>query len=310
MHGLWQGHTRAGRARGAAGGRPLPDRRARDGRALGAAAQGAGRRRSTRRSSRGRTSAAPPACTPCPGPRSATSGRSRRGRPVCLVPNGVDLAPFDDLPAAGRAGGRVPRACRASSSSSSSAGCTSRRGSTCWPRPWRRSAATIPTSTSCWPATTTGRSARSGPRCEALGVADRVTWVGHVSGERARRVWAAADAFVLPSYSEGFSMAVLEALACRLPVARSPPPATSPSWPRPAAGIVVEPTADGGRRPGSARPPRAVRRRARRARPRAAGPWSSGDTPGTGRPRRLAEVYRLARRRRGRARGGRRRETL
>ena len=37
------------------------------------------------------------------------------------------------------------------------------------------------------------------------------------AGDRARAVWAAADAFILPSYSEGFSMAILEALACSLP---------------------------------------------------------------------------------------------
>jgi glycosyltransferase involved in cell wall biosynthesis len=49
------------------------------------------------------------------------------------------------------------------------------------------------------------------------GLGGRMTYLGHVSGERARQVWAAADAFVLPSYSEGFSMAILEALACRIP---------------------------------------------------------------------------------------------
>ena len=54
-------------------------------------------------------------------------------------------------------------------------------------------------------------------RMEDLGLSGRMTYLRHVSGERARQVWAAADAFVLPSYSEGFSMAVLEALACRLP---------------------------------------------------------------------------------------------
>jgi len=54
-------------------------------------------------------------------------------------------------------------------------------------------------------------------RLDHLGLSSRLTYVGHVAGERARQVWAAADAFVLPSYSEGFSMATLEAMACRLP---------------------------------------------------------------------------------------------
>ena len=75
------------------------------------------------------------------------------------------------------------------------------------------------------------------------GLSTRVTWVGHVSGERARRVWAAADAFILPSYSEGFSMAILEALACRLPVVIT----TSCHFSELAetgGGIVVSPTAD------------------------------------------------------------------
>ncbi|HKI18513.1 MAG TPA: glycosyltransferase, partial [Isosphaeraceae bacterium] len=41
-------------------------------------------------------------------------------------------------------------------------------------------------------------------RINDLGLSDRMTYLGHVGGERARQVWAAADAFVLPSYSEGF----------------------------------------------------------------------------------------------------------
>ena len=54
-------------------------------------------------------------------------------------------------------------------------------------------------------------------RIAQLGLTSRLTYLGHVSGERARQVWSVADAFILPSYSEGFSIAVLEALACRLP---------------------------------------------------------------------------------------------
>jgi glycosyltransferase involved in cell wall biosynthesis len=52
---------------------------------------------------------------------------------------------------------------------------------------------------------------------EGLGISNRMTYLGHVGGQRTAQVWAAADAFALPSYSEGFSMAILEALACSLP---------------------------------------------------------------------------------------------
>lgn len=76
-----------------------------------------------------------------------------------------------------------------------------------------------------------------------LGVASKVTALGHVSGETTRRVWSRADAFLLPSYSEGFSMAILEALAARCPVLAT----TACHFPELAkhhAGIVVEPTAE------------------------------------------------------------------
>jgi glycosyltransferase involved in cell wall biosynthesis len=81
-------------------------------------------------------------------------------------------------------------------------------------------------------------------RCEALGLSRRVTRVGHVSGERARQVWGAADAFILPSYSEGFSMAILEALACRLPAVVTTA-CHFPELDAAGGGIVVAPTAEG-----------------------------------------------------------------
>jgi len=51
-----------------------------------------------------------------------------------------------------------------------------------------------------------------------LGIIDNVVFMGSVSGADKLAALATADAFVLPSYSEGFSVAILEALACRLPV--------------------------------------------------------------------------------------------
>jgi glycosyltransferase involved in cell wall biosynthesis len=51
-----------------------------------------------------------------------------------------------------------------------------------------------------------------------LGIAERVTWTGMLSGDLKWGAYSAADAFVLPSHQENFGIVVAEALACSLPV--------------------------------------------------------------------------------------------
>ena len=53
---------------------------------------------------------------------------------------------------------------------------------------------------------------------EDLGITRTVKFVGMLRGDMKWSALAAADAFVLPSYSEGFSIATLEAMAMGLPV--------------------------------------------------------------------------------------------
>jgi len=136
--------------------------------------------------------------------------------PICFVPNGVDLARFDDLPARSELEAEHPELegkfvllffgrIHVKKGLDLLAGALGR----------------IAVDRADLHLLVAGNDDGAWPgfrdRMAQLGLTSRMTYLGHVSGQRARQVWAAADAFILPSYSEGFSMAVLEALACRLP---------------------------------------------------------------------------------------------
>lgn len=54
-------------------------------------------------------------------------------------------------------------------------------------------------------------------RAAAAGHADRIIWAGNVDGERKQALLQRAYAFVLPSHSENFGIAVVEALGAGLP---------------------------------------------------------------------------------------------
>ena len=53
---------------------------------------------------------------------------------------------------------------------------------------------------------------------ESEGVLNKVIFTGMLSGRKKLIALGGADIFALPSYSEGFSMAILEAMICKLPV--------------------------------------------------------------------------------------------
>ena len=55
-------------------------------------------------------------------------------------------------------------------------------------------------------------------RAAALGLSDRIDWVGYAAPEQLVANYQQAAAFVLPSQYEGFGLTVLEAMACGAPV--------------------------------------------------------------------------------------------
>lgn len=161
--------------------------------------------------------------------------------PVCFVPNGVDLAPFDDLPARSVLEAEYPEL-RGKFVLLFYGRLHVKKGLDLLADALAAVAPDFPRLHVLLAGKDDGALRPFRERCEARGVGSRLTYAGHVSGDRARQVWGAADGFVLPSYSEGFSMAVLEALACRLPALISTA-CHFPELARADGGLVVAPTA-------------------------------------------------------------------
>ncbi len=70
-------------------------------------------------------------------------------------------------------------------------------------------------------------------------VADAIEWAGFVSGAPKRDLLARARVFVLPSYSENFGVAVVEAMAAGLPVVISDQIGIHPAITQGGAGLVT-----------------------------------------------------------------------
>jgi glycosyltransferase involved in cell wall biosynthesis len=162
---------------------------------------------------------------------------------IAVVPNGVELGAFDDLPDRHLAGTFWPDL-RDKSLILFLGRIHPKKGLANLVEAWARLQARF----ADWHLVVAGpdeighlhqiRSLAAERRIEA-----RVTFAGPVYGRRKRALLAAADLFCLPSFSEGFSMAVLEAMACRLPVLLSTQ-CYFDEVERAGAGRTVEPTAD------------------------------------------------------------------
>jgi len=73
-----------------------------------------------------------------------------------------------------------------------------------------------------------------------LGLGEDVLWVGFVQGQKKQDALTDADIFVLPSYSENFGVAVVEAMACGIPVIVSDQVGIHPEIAESGAGLVVK----------------------------------------------------------------------
>lgn len=82
-------------------------------------------------------------------------------------------------------------------------------------------------------------------RAIRLGVADRIIWTGFLGGQNKSDMLAAAHVFALPSFSESFGMAVLEALSAGLPCVVGRDVAIAEDLSAVGLAVAVNPTAEG-----------------------------------------------------------------
>lgn len=137
--------------------------------------------------------------------------------PIAIIPNGVDITAFDELPEKDAFSESYPETAGKKLCLFLSR-LHEKKGLGHLIQAWSRLANEHPDWHLVIAGPDDGYEAPLRKAISDLGLSRSVTLTGPLYGASKANALAAADAFVLPSYSEGFSMAILEAMACRLPV--------------------------------------------------------------------------------------------
>ena len=142
--------------------------------------------------------------------------------PIAVVPNGVNLSEFADLPAPAAFDDAFPSA-RDRRVLLFMARLHPKKGLVPLLQAWKSVAPAF----ADWLLVVAGPD-EGGHRAQLeqivadSGLQNAVLFTGMLDGARKRAALSRADAFALPSWSEGFSIAILEAMAARLPVLLTP----------------------------------------------------------------------------------------
>lgn len=159
--------------------------------------------------------------------------------PIAIIPNGVDLTPFNDLPNRTELENLHPeikgrKICLFLSR------LHEKKGLSHLIQAWGRLTKDYPDWHLVIAGPDDGYESALKQSISQLALSDTVTLTGPLYGSNKAAAMGAADVFALPSFSEGFSMAILEAMACRLPVLITPG-CNFPEVGANNAGIVVAP---------------------------------------------------------------------
>lgn len=143
-----------------------------------------------------------------------------QGAPGVVVPLGVELDAYDSLPPPDRFFARHPET-RGKRIVLFLSRLHEKKGLDILAASFGRIAKTFPDAHLVLAGPDDGMGAKADEWLRNAGVADKATRTGMIEGEEKGAALAAASVFVLPSYSENFGIAVLEAMAAGLPVAIS-----------------------------------------------------------------------------------------
>lgn len=139
------------------------------------------------------------------------------GAPGVVVPNGLDMAEYANLPAQGGFLARHPELAGTKPVLFLSR-INFKKGLDVLIPAFAKAIAADPALRLVIAGPDDGYKAAAEGFARAAGVADRIVWTGMLTGEEKRQAFVDCTLFALPSWSENFGIAIVEAMACGAPV--------------------------------------------------------------------------------------------